>query len=119
MTTTLQELDEVLENKEGNESDDSTYPIQLNSFDAKAGDFLRNHATEIRAALELRQGWQPIETAPEESEFLVYMPNELRRIQVARRTKKIMVIGSNFDFELTKPTRWMPLPAPPAQGEEG
>lgn len=58
--------------------------------------------------------WQPIETAPEHGQFLVYMPEEPRRkIQAAEWHPNVKVIGNHFAFDLTKPTHWMPLPDPP------
>lgn len=57
--------------------------------------------------------WQPIETAPKEGIFLVYMPEEKRPYQVANFHPNVNVIGNCFAFDLTKPTHWMPLPQPP------
>lgn len=64
---------------------------------------------------ETVRGWQPIETAPEDGLFLVYMPNEPPHsmFQVARWHPNAKVIGHVFAFDLTKPTHWMPLPSPP------
>jgi hypothetical protein len=61
-------------------------------------------------------GWQPIEKAPKDGQFLVYLPNEHRQIQVMYRNSgsRFAVIGGAFAFDLTKPTHWMPLPEPPA-----
>lgn len=60
--------------------------------------------------------WQPIETAPDDGEFLVYTPNERRKIQAAEWHSNFKVIGNHFAFDLTKPTHWMPLPEPPTTG---
>ena len=57
--------------------------------------------------------WQPIETIPPEGEFLVFMPGERMKIQVAKWHPNVKVIGNVFAFDLTKPTHWMPLPEPP------
>ncbi|WP_229011627.1 DUF551 domain-containing protein [Paraburkholderia gardini] len=58
--------------------------------------------------------WQPIETAPAEGQFLVYMPDEKRQpIQVARWHPNVKIIGGAFAFDLPPPTHWMPLPEPP------
>jgi hypothetical protein len=55
--------------------------------------------------------WQPIETAPEEGQFLVYLPQEHRKYQVMYRIGPSMsVIGGAFSFDMTKPTLWMPIP---------
>jgi len=57
--------------------------------------------------------WQPIETAPAEGEFLVYMPEERNTFQVMRKHPNVSIIGNVFAFDLTKPTHWMPLPPAP------
>lgn len=58
-------------------------------------------------------GWRPIETAPTVGEFLVYMPDEIQKMQTARFRENVKVIGGHFAFDLTKPTHWMPLPPAP------
>ena len=63
------------------------------------------------------RGWMPIETAPEEGQFLVYMPEDKRSpIQVAKWLPNVKVIGNQFAFDLHKPTHWMPLPEAPNAG---
>ena len=58
--------------------------------------------------------WKPIETAPKDGQFLVYMPSDSRQpIQVAKWHPKMKVIGNHFDFDMEPPTHWMPLPEPP------
>lgn len=58
--------------------------------------------------------WQPIETAPTEGRFLVYMPTYNRNpIQVANYHLDVKVIGNMFAFDMPPPTHWMPLPEPP------
>ena len=58
--------------------------------------------------------WKPIETAPQEGQFLVYMPAEKRQpIQVAKWYPNVKVIGNVFAFDAPPPTHWMPLPPPP------
>ena len=60
------------------------------------------------------RGWLPIETAPEEGQFLVYMPEDKRcPIQVAKWHPNVKVIGNQFAFDQPKPTHWMPLPEAP------
>lgn len=64
--------------------------------------------------------WQPIESAPEEGTFLVFMPTESRenlKIQVARWNPNVKIIGGVFNFDCEPVTHWMPLPAAP--GKEG
>jgi len=57
--------------------------------------------------------WMPIESAPDEGSFLVYMPEEKRKIQVAEYHPNVNTIGNNFAFDLTKPTHWCELPDDP------
>ena len=59
--------------------------------------------------------WQPIETAPEAGDFLVYMPSarEGRRIQAAQWHPNVKIIGGTFGFDNPEVTHWMPLPPPP------
>lgn len=70
---------------------------------------------DARAAIAAMPSWRPIESAPKDGAFLVYMPEEHRKLQVMYRTEgsKIAVIGGAFAFDLTKPTHWQPLPPPP------
>ena len=64
-------------------------------------------------------GWKPIETAPAEGIFLVYMPDYKRMpIQVAKWHPNVKVIGNQFAFDLPPATHWMPLPNPPEEKEE-
>jgi hypothetical protein len=86
---------------------------------------LRKHALELHALLAAplasveaqsrlsEAQWKPIETAPTEGEFLVYMPRETSKIQAARFNSRVRVIGNAFAFDLSHPTHWMPLPAAP------
>ena len=60
-------------------------------------------------------GWQPIETAPSEGVFLVYLEKEMlsSRVHSTRWRSNVKVIGGLLHFECPKPTHWMPLPNPP------
>ena len=59
--------------------------------------------------------WQPIETAPKDGQFLVYMPTDDRQpMQVAKWHPNVKVIGGVFAFDAEPPTHWMPLPSAPA-----
>lgn len=59
--------------------------------------------------------WQPIETAPRDGVFLVYLESALTgsRVHCARWHPNVKTIGTVFHFDAPKPTHWMPLPAPP------
>ena len=61
-------------------------------------------------------GWRPIAEAPKDGgDFLVFLPNERRKIQCAWQNENgIMAIGSCFSFDLSPATHWMPLPAAPS-----
>ena len=65
-----------------------------------------------------QEGWQPIETAPANGTFLVFMPGERTRIQVAKWHPNVKTIGNSFAFDLTDPTHWHPLPSAPHQAQE-
>jgi len=65
-----------------------------------------------------QEGWQPIETAPENGTFLVFMPEERTRIQVAKWHPNVKTIGNSFAFDLSEPTHWRPLPNAPQQFQE-
>jgi hypothetical protein len=94
-------------------------PITSRYFDSAMADplevplYVKDQIDALRKDAE-RMAWQPIETAPAEGKFLVYMPDEDRQpIQVARWHPKVKVIGGNFAFDMPKPTHWMPLPDAP------
>lgn len=66
------------------------------------------------------EGWRPIETAPKEGVFLVYMQDEARparRMQVASWHPNVKVVGGVFSFDCATVTHWMPLPPPPTSAE--
>ena len=66
------------------------------------------------------EGWRPIETAPKEGVFLVYMQDEARparRMQVANWHPNVKVVGGLFSFDCATVTHWMPLPLPPTSAE--
>jgi len=59
--------------------------------------------------------WKPIETAPKDGHFLVWLPAPMlgSNIQVMR-AGKVALIGGQFAFDVEDvPTHWMPLPEPP------
>lgn len=68
-------------------------------------------------------GWQTIDTAPKDVWILVYMPGEdsMGAIHAARHSTiangHLWFIGHHFGSDLSKPTHWMPLPAPPEQSD--
>jgi len=71
----------------------------------------------FRSEPPIQEGWRPIETAPNEGDFLVYMPSEPSKVQAAWRNKNgVFVIGGAFAFDISKPTYWMPMPPAPQAG---
>jgi hypothetical protein len=69
----------------------------------------------LAAGVSLVPQWQPIETAPKEGHFLVYLPEEQSKVQSARKNANgVFVIGGHFAFDMSKPTHWMLLPDAPA-----
>jgi hypothetical protein len=81
--------------------------------------FLVNPGARMDAAEDREKGgsvsdWTPIETAPKEGQFLVYMPDEKRSpIQVAEWHPNVKIIGNHFAFDFPPVTHWMPLPDAP------
>lgn len=59
--------------------------------------------------------WRDFSTAPKEGVFLVWMPKAMNgsHVQAMKRHPNVSIIGGQFAFDLSKPTHWMPLPAPP------
>lgn len=78
-------------------------------------------AAAVLAAAE-QEAWQPIETQPEEGNYLVYMPGaRVQKIQACRAAKggdgkAIRTIGSLFSFDMPPTTHWRPHPPPPGDG---
>ena len=85
--------------------------------------------SEALAAIEELEGrnqWQPIETAPKNTEILVFMDDEIYEAGLYTRDEKreewlfpmadyhgCGCCSGNNDH----PTHWMPLPQPPEQGQ--
>ena len=66
-------------------------------------------------------GWFPIESAPKEGVFLVWLPEPEQGSNVMpMNSGKITTIGHYFVWDVqSKPTHWRPLPSPPtARGEK-
>ena len=57
--------------------------------------------------------WYPIETIPSEGTFIVFLPNERRRLQIMVKHPNIDLIGNCFAFDLTAPTHWCYPPDEP------
>lgn len=58
------------------------------------------------------RNWPSFDTAPKTGEFLVYMPDEKRKVQVMHRSG-VDLIGDTFAFDRKTPARWHPLPPLP------
>ena len=64
--------------------------------------------------------WQPIETAPKDGTFLVYMPDEIEHWRVMpmhMNDGKRFTIGHHLAFDSKPVTHWMPLPPPPVTND--
>lgn len=61
------------------------------------------------------QEWQPIDKAPKEGVFLVYLASEMMgsRIHAAHWHPNVKTIGSTFHFDAPKPTHWARQPKAP------
>ena len=65
-------------------------------------------------------GWQPIETAPMDGTPILLMLAEDvlgSRMHVGVFHHNTRLIAGHFHFDMPQPTRWRPLPAPPAAEE--
>lgn len=65
--------------------------------------------------------WMPIADIPAKGSFQVYMPEEREgeRIQTMVRHPNVTSIGNRFDFDMSKPTYYRQLPAPPDTAAKG
>lgn len=84
-------------------TDDATgFDIALN---------MRNHAIEIETELtDLKQGWQPIETAPREGVFMAFVPHDesgFQFVAVYDLEDKLRCMMSHDEFT-GKATHWRP-----------
>ena len=68
--------------------------------------------------------WQPIETAPQDREFLAYWPGlhndswEITRTWWDAESQTFETPHESVERDHPQaPTHWMPLPEPPSQGE--
>lgn len=71
-----------------------------------------HEATIARLSIALA-GWQPIESAPKEGTFLVWMPEKLQHSHIHTATfhPNVKVVAGLFMFDLpSQPTHWMPHP---------
>lgn len=59
--------------------------------------------------------WLPIETAPQEGSFLVYMPkaHKGKRVQTCVAHPMLTIIGGCFAFDMPPRTLWAPIPPLP------
>lgn len=70
------------------------------------------------------QEWLPIESAPRDAAFLGCVEGRVRRVHWGK-TSHVPIYGFCLadqgaeEFDLCDPTCWMPLPAPPAEVDQG
>lgn len=70
--------------------------------------------------------WQPIETAPEDlTEVIIFCPEygvTVAQFELYAKPPFWSVdtwdLSTDHEVEPARPTHWMPLPAPPASGEQ-
>ena len=96
------------------EHDMYNYPCE--SMETAWNAAIKYHALTPAKGLPIKDRvWMLMDSQPESGSFLVYLPEERKddRYQVAVNHPNIKTIGKCFDFDLTKPTHWMPLPSPP------
>lgn len=95
-------------------------------IDGEHGAQMMTDALAAIEELEARNQWQPIETAPKNTEILVFMDDEIYEAGLYTRDEKreewlfpmadyhgCGCCSGNNDH----PTHWMPLPQPPEQGQ--
>lgn len=101
--TATEARDATMESR-GSETRGSEPPLVL--VECRALDTLRKRASV---------NWKPIETAPADGSFLVWLEEPFLgcHVQVACWRKNIKIIGGVFAFDAPKPTHWMPLPPGP------
>ena len=91
---------------------------------------LKGFGVEAEAAAEIERlrslvTWRPIETAPLETDVLVFSPTDHPQVLAARQVNTEH--GTWWEFcdealcdmapEGPQPTHWLPLPPPPTKGE--
>jgi hypothetical protein len=59
-----------------------------------------------------RMEWQPIETAPQTGQVLLYWPET--KVKGRSTLYELIRVGNVNDTPHRPPTHWMPLPEPPA-----
>ncbi len=62
--------------------------------------------------------WKPIDTAPKDGTFLVWLEKPDRslnsQVAIARWHPNIKIINGHFAFDAEEPLYWRPLPEPPS-----
>lgn len=65
-----------------------------------------------QAAIDAMEQWQPAETAPEDTEVLVYRPDGIQKRDVMLRVDDYWY-WPDGESPTSNPTHWMQLPSPP------
>lgn len=102
---------------------------RIHSVGLPKGDIATLTTTDIRAVLEaldaLRgvagEAWQPIETAPEETEILAFGPKQSGAYLCILKPDGWWCADSHpceWTELLEPPTHWMPLPEPPTTSQK-
>ena len=92
-------------------------PDENGAFIIKEEQFINlvNLVIEMRRPIK----WLPIETAPKDGSFLVWLSEEdlvhSTHVGVARYHPNVKTISGRFDHDMSKPNYWQPLPDPPIE----
>lgn len=67
---------------------------------------------QAQAAIDELEQWRQIDTAPEDTEVLVYRPDGIQKTDVMMRVDDYWY-WPDGESPTTHPTHWLPLPSPP------
>jgi hypothetical protein len=87
----------------------------ISDFELDAAAFFKTHGPTILRALEQREGWQPIESAPRDGMPILvcrYEGGVVWWICASKYHKPVGFYGLHGDA-IGTPTHWQPLPAAP------
>ena len=113
--------DELIERFTASLGEEFAFTLDLRHVAQKPVAVLDEAAKPAPGGPKMREGWQPIETAPKDGrDFLVWnRENRVRKARWYERSSSDLGIslyegdGVNSFKGGIQPTHWMPLPAPP------
>lgn len=71
-----------------------------------------SHIELAQIAIDAMQDWRPADTAPEDTEVLVYRPDGIQKRDVMMRVDDYWY-WPDGESPTTHPTHWLPLPESP------